>query len=193
MGRFGTKKCALLQCVFWRSRLTHAHHLWRKRVRRRYYRFVNRHLVSFVISESTNGVYMDWGRFYPRRCWGLLAVLPYGLCSFPSLHIRPQRGRKFPSLHIRPQRGRRSPSPFMERGGRQAWGEVYPSPSSPASIAVVHRSPSPNIPHLPAADVYSPSPTISHLPAADVYSPSPFMERGWPIGRGVRSPHAIIP
>ena len=123
-GRFGTKKCALLQCVFWRSRLTHAHHLWRKRVRRRYYRFVNRHLVSFVISESTNGVYMDWGRFYPRRCWGLLAVLPYGLCSFPSLHIRPQRGP-------------RSPSPFMERGGRQAWGEVYPSPSSPASIAGV--------------------------------------------------------
>ena len=44
MGRFGAKKCALLQCVFWRSRLTHAHHLWRKRVRRRYYRFVNRHI-----------------------------------------------------------------------------------------------------------------------------------------------------
>ena len=117
MGRFGTKKCALLQCVFWRSRLTHAHHLWRKRVRRRYYRFVNRHLVSFVISESTNGVYMDWGRFYPRRCWGLLAVFPYGLCSFPSPHIRPQRGRKFPSLINNARRsGRRSPSPFMERG-----------------------------------------------------------------------------
>ena len=112
-----TNKCALLQCVFWRSRLTHAHHLWRKRVRRRYYRFVNRHLVSFVISESTNGVYMDWGRFYPRRCWGLLAVLPYGLCSFPSPHIRPQRGRKFPSLINNARRsGRRSPSPFMERG-----------------------------------------------------------------------------
>ena len=114
MGRFGAKKCALLQCVFGRSRLTHSHHLLGKRVRRRYYRFVNRHLVSFVISESTNGVYMDWGRFYPRRCWGLLAVLPYGLCSFPSLHICPQRGRKFPSLHIRPQRGRRSPSPFID-------------------------------------------------------------------------------
>ena len=156
MGRFGVKKCALLQCVFGRPRLTHAHHLWRKRVRRRYYRFVNRHLVSFVISESTNGVYMDWGRFYPRRCWGLLAVLPYGLCSFPSPHIRPQRGRKFPSLINN-----------ARRSGR--------------------RSPSRNMSHLPAADVNSPSPNIPHLPAADVYSPSPFMERGWPIGRGVRS------
>ena len=87
MGRFGAKKCALLQCVFGRSRLTHSHHLLGKRVRRRYYRFVNRHLVSFVISESTNGVYMDWGRFYPRRCWGLLAVLPYGLCSFPLVKL----------------------------------------------------------------------------------------------------------
>ena len=101
MGRFGAKKCALLQCIFGRSRLTHSHHLLGKRVRRRYYRFVNRHLVSFVISESTNGVYMDWGRFYPRRCWGLLAVLPYGLCSFPSPHIRPQCGRRFPSSPAR--------------------------------------------------------------------------------------------
>ena len=106
-----------------------------------------------------------------------------GRCQFPlSKYTTSASGRCLLPISI-----------YGDGGGRQAGGEVYPSPSSPARIAVVHRSPSPNIPHLPAADVYSPSPTISHLPAADVYSPSPFMERGWPIGRGVRSPHAIIP
>ena len=63
MGRFGTKKCALLQCVFWRSRLTHAHHLWRKRVRRRYYRFVNRHIERGGADRPREG---SWSR---ARCY----------------------------------------------------------------------------------------------------------------------------
>ena len=75
MGRFGVKKCALLQCVFWRSRLTHSHHLLGKRVRRRYYRFVNRDMERG--DRQAGGVVMGqgemsqknlaWSRHWRRR------------------------------------------------------------------------------------------------------------------------------
>ena len=97
MGRFGAKKCALLQCVFGRSRLTHSHHLLGKRVRRRYYRFVNRDMERG--DRQAGGVVMGQGEMSQKTLY-ILACLSLNVYDiYIILRVRYRRMGKQEKCH----------------------------------------------------------------------------------------------